>query len=335
MVAIPLPQATRSARALFVRRAAWRWEEIGFWILAAASYFIFPEHLVLITQAMITGLFVVSLDVMFGYAGIPSFGHAAFFGIGAYTVGILSRDWWGDPLVDLVAAAVVAGLAGAICSQLVARLHGIAMLMVTLGIGLICYEIANKWNTLTGGDDGLQGMQVTPLLGVFPFDIDGKVGFIYSFIVIFALYLMARRLVNSPFGLALKGIRENVRRVPALGIGVRVQLALAFTISAAMAGVAGGLLAETTQFIALEVLGFDRSISVQIALVLGGIGSLIGGMIGAIVYTVARDQLSLINPAYWDFWVGLILCLVVISGTGGITGIMRRSVDWAIKRVWR
>jgi branched-chain amino acid transport system permease protein len=339
MVAVPAspPDApsTRSARALFVRRAQWRWEEIVFWVLAAASYFLFPGHLVLITQAMITGLFVVSLDVMFGYAGIPSFGHAAFFGIGAYTAGILARDWWGDPLVGLVAGALVAGVAGAICSQLVARLRGIAMLMVTLGIGLICYEIANKWNSMTGGDDGLQGMQITPLLGLFPFDIDGKVGFIYSFIVIFLIYLAARRLVNSPFGLALKGIRENVRRVPALGIGVRVQLAMAFTISAAMAGVAGALLAETTQYIALEVLGFDRSISVQIALVLGGIGSLIGGMIGAVVYTVARDQLSLINPAYWDFWIGLILVVIVMSGTGGVTGILRRSVDWIIARVRR
>jgi branched-chain amino acid transport system permease protein len=327
MVAVPAPEATQSARALFVRRAAWRWEEIAFWVCAASSYFIFPDHLVLLTQAMITGLFVVSLDVMFGYAGIPSFGHAAFFGIGAYAAGILARDWWGDPLLGLVA--------GAICSQLVARLHGIAMLMVTLGIGLICYEIANKWNSLTGGDDGLQGMQITPLLGLFTFDIDGKVGFVYSFIVIFVLYLLARRLVNSPFGLALKGIRENVRRVPALGIGVRVQLAMAFTISAAMAGVAGALLAETTQYIALEVLGFDRSISVQIALVLGGIGNLIGGMIGAVVYTVLRDQLSLINPAYWDFWVGLVLVIIVMSGTGGITGILRRSVDWIIARVKR
>ncbi len=335
MVAVPAPEATHSARALFVRRAAWRWEEIAFWICAALSYFIFPGHLVLLTQAMITGLFVVSLDIMFGYAGIPSFGHAAFFGIGAYTAGILARDWWGDPLLGLVAGALVAGLAGAICSQLVARLHGIAMLMVTLGIGLICYEIANKWNSLTGGDDGLQGMQITPLLGLFTFDIDGRVGFIYSFIVIFVLYLLARRLVNSPFGLALKGIRENVRRVPALGIGVRVQLAMAFTISAAMAGVAGALLAETTQYIALEVLGFDRSISVQIALVLGGIGSLIGGMIGAVVYTVLRDQLSLINPAYWDFWVGLVLVIIVMSGTGGVTGILRRSVDWVIARVKR
>ncbi len=333
MVAVPAPHMTQAARALFVRRASWRWEEILFWVLAAASYFIFPGHLVLITQAMITGLFVVSLDVMFGYAGIPSFGHAAFFGIGAYTAGILARDWWGDPLVGLVAGALVAGLAGAICSQIVARLHGIAMLMVTLGIGLICYEIANKWNSMTGGDDGLQGMQITPLLGIFTFDIDGRVGFIYSFIVIFLIYLLARRLVNSPFGLALKGIRENVRRVPALGIGVRMQLAMAFTISAAMAGVAGALLAETTQYIALEVLGFDRSISVQIALVLGGIGSLIGGMIGAIAYTVLRDQLSLINPAYWDFWVGLVLVVIVMSGTGGITGIMRRSVDWVVARV--
>ena len=331
MVAVPAPAqpaaAQQSARRLFALRSRWRWEEIVFWLAMAASYFVFPDHLVLLTQAMITGLFVVSLDVMLGYAGIPSMGHAAFFGLGAYTAGILARDGWGDPLFGLLAGALIAGLAGAICSQLVARLHGIAMLMVTLGIGLICYEIANRWRDMTGGDDGLQGMVVGPIFGVFAFDIDGKVGFIYAFIVIFLLYLVARRLVNSPFGLALAGIRENIRRVPALGIAVRVQLALAFTISAALAGIAGALLAETTQFIALEVLGFDRSISVLIALVLGGIGNLAGGMVGAIVYTVVRDQLSAIDPAYWNFWVGLIICVIVMTGSGGIVGILRRAVD--------
>ncbi len=316
--------AADDAMRLFVIRSRWRWEEMAFWIFAAASYFLFPGHLVLITQALIAGLFAVSLDLLLGYAGIASFGHAAFFGIGAYTAGILARSGWGDPILGLVAAALLSGAFGALCSLLVARVQGITMLMVTLGIGLSCYEVANRWRDLTGGDDGLQGMVVQPIFGLFAFDFDGHVAFVYAFIVIFVLYLCARRLVKSPFGLALLGIKENARRVPALGISVRSELMLAFTIAASMAGVAGALLAETTQFIALEVLGFDRSISVLIALALGGIGNLIGGMVGAIVYGVARDQLAALDPIYWNFWMGLILCAIVLSGSGGIIGILRR-----------
>ena len=316
--------AAEDATRLFVARSRWRWEETAFWLIAASSYVLFPGHLVLITQALIAGLFAVSLDLLLGYAGIASMGHAAFFGLGAYTAGLLAKHGWGDPILGLAAAALLAGAFGAVCSLLVARLHGIGMLMVTLGIGLSCYELANRWRDLTGGDDGLQGMVVQPIFGVFQFDFDGHVAFIYAFIVIFALYLGARRLANSPFGLALLGIRENVRRVPALGIGVRAELMLAFTIAASMAGIAGALLAETTQFIALEVLGFDRSISVLIMLVLGGIGNLVGGMIGAMVFTVARDELAALDPVYWNFWMGLILCTIVLSGSGGIIGLLRR-----------
>ncbi|HUK60282.1 MAG TPA: branched-chain amino acid ABC transporter permease [Stellaceae bacterium] len=316
--------AAEDATRLFVARSRWRWEEIVFWLVAASSYFLFPGHLVLITQALIAGLFSMSLDILLGYAGIASMGHAAFFGLGAYTAGILAKMGYGDPILDLLAAAVLAGGFGALCSLLVARLHGIGMLMVTLGIGLSCYELANRWRDMTGGDDGLQGMVVKPIFGIFAFDFDGHVAFIYSFVVIFILYLFARRLVNSPFGLALLGIRENLRRVPALGIGVRAQLMLAFTIAASIAGVAGALLAESTQFIALEVLGFDRSISVLIMLVLGGIGNLVGGMIGAMVFTVARDELAALDPVYWNFWMGLILCAIVLSGSGGIVGLLRR-----------
>ena len=322
---------THAARQVFLARSRWRREETIFWILAAASYVAFPGHLVLIAQSLIAGLFVVSLDILLGYAGIASMGHAAFFGIGAYTAGLLATAGWGDPLLGLLAAALVAGAFGLVCSLLLARLSGIAMLMITLVIGLLCYELANKWRDLTGGDDGLQGMVVTPILGLFPFDIDGRTAFIYSYVVIFLLYLAARRLVNSPYGLALTGIRENIRRVPALGIPLRRNVMMAFTIAAAMAGIAGALLAQSTQFIALEVLGFDRNISVLIMLVLGGAGTLIGGMIGAVVYTVARDQLAIVDPAYWGFWVGLILVLVVLSGSGGIVGLMRRMAE----RGWR
>ena len=308
----------------FATSARWRADEVLFWACALASYFLFPTHLVLITQVLISGLFALSLDLLLGYTGIPSLGHAAFFGFGAYTAGLLSVAGWTEPISGLVAAAAVAGAFGLLCSTVVARVAGITLLTVTLGIGLLVYELANRWSGLTGGDDGLQGIVVAPVLGLWEFDLFGRTGFFYVLVVTFGLYLLARRVVNSPFGLGLRGVRGNVRRMPALGVSVRKRVMSVFTLSAALAGVAGALLVQTTQFAALDVVGFDRSVSVLIMLVLGGLGALSGGMIGAAVYLVARDQLSTMDPVYWNFWLGLILFLVVLAGGNGVLGLVAR-----------
>ena len=297
----------------------WTKLEIVFWILPIAAFFVFPNYLVLGSQILIVGLFAVSLDLMLGYAGIVSLGHAAFFGLGAYTAGLLSVYGWGEPLSGLLIAATVAAVFGFCASFLVVRGQDLTRLMVTLGIGLMLFEAANKMAFITGGVDGLSGMMVGKVLG-FEFDLYGKTAYWYSLIILFILFVILRRLVNSPFGLSLRGIREGGKRMPAIGANVQRQQITIFTISAAVAGVAGALLAQTTQFVGLDSLGFPRSAEILILLVLGGTGRLYGGLISAAVYMLAQDFISAQNPAYWQFWIGLLLIFIVLFARGGLLG---------------
>lgn len=299
-----------------------RWTplEVIFWLLPVAAYFVFPDYLILASQIMIVGLFAMSLDLILGYAGIVSLGHAAFFGLGAYTAGLLAAHGWGEPITALLAAAVVAGVGGFLVSFLVVRGGDLTRLMVTLGIGLMLFEAANKAAFITGGVDGLSGMVMDKIFGVFEFDLNGRVAYVYSFVVLFILFALLRRVVASPFGLGLKGIREGGRRMPAIGANVNRRLVAVFTLAAAIAGIAGALLAQTTQFVGLDVLGFPRSAELLIILVLGGTGRLYGGLVGALVYMLAQDYLSGLNPAYWQFWIGLLLIVIVLFARGGLLG---------------
>ncbi|HEX7983174.1 MAG TPA: branched-chain amino acid ABC transporter permease [Duganella sp.] len=307
-------------RQLNLPNDRWKPLEIVFWLMPVAAYFFFPGYLVLISQIMIMGLFALSLDLILGYAGIVSLGHAAFFGLGAYTAGLLAVHGWGEPLSGLLAGAVVAGLFGFIVSFLVVRGQDLTRLMVTMGICLMLHEAANKASFITGGVDGLSGMMVGKVFGVFEFDLNGTVAFWYSFAVLFILFVALRRVVKSPFGLSLIGIREGVRRMPSLGVNVNRRLIAIFTAAAAIAGVAGALLAQTTQFVGLDALGFPRSAELLIMLVLGGTGRLYGALIGAAVFMVAQDYIAGLNPAYWQFYIGLLLVLIVLFARGGILG---------------
>lgn len=310
-----------AARRFLARRRRPRWPEAAFWLAAASTWFVFPDHLVLGSQVLIAGLFALSLDLILGLGGIVSLGHAAFFGIGAYAAGLLAAHGWGEPLSGLALAAAAAGLSGFAASFVVVRLQGAALLVATMGIGLLLHEAAQRARGLTGGDDGLQGIAMLPLLGVFPFDLQGRTAFVYTLAVVFLCFLLARRLAHSPFGLSLAGIRENARRMPAIGGDVRRLGALVHTISAAMAGVAGGLLAQTTEFVSVEVFSFQRSAEGLITLVLGGAGWLYGGLLGAAGFHVARDLLSGMDPRYWLFWLGLMLVALVLFSPGGLRGL--------------
>jgi len=312
--------------------ARWSKPEILFWLLPFVAYFVFEGYLVLASQIMIVGLFALSLDLILGYAGIVSLGHAAFFGLGAYTAGLLSVHGWGEPLSGLLAAAMVAAVFGWLTSFLVVRGHELTRLMVTLGICLMLFEIANKAAFITGGVDGLWGVQMWKLLGLFEFDLQGRTGFFYSLTLLFLLFCLIRRLTRSTFGLSLVGIREGGRRMPAIGTHVNQRLVVVYTLGAAIAGVAGALLAQTTQFVGLDVLGFQRSADLLIVLVLGGTGRLYGALIGAAVFMVAQDQIANINPVYWQFWIGFFLVIIVMLGRGGILG----AVDaWRERRQQR
>ena len=310
--------------APFARASRRQPAEYVFWLLPVAGWFLFPEQLPLLTQIAITGLFALSLDLILGYAGIVSLGHAAFFGLGAYAAGILAKNGMGDPLLGLLAAVALAGMAGFVSSFLVLRGADLTRLMVTLGVSLMLYEAANKLTAFTGGVDGLQGVEMKPLLGMFGFDIYGRTGYIYCIVVLFVLFFVARHLVHSPFGLELRGIRLNAMRMPALGAPVSRRLVAVYTIGAAYAGVAGALLTQTTQFVSIDALSFPRSAELLLILVLGGTGSLYGALLGTIVFMVAHHMLADINPQYWQFWLGLLLVLVVLFAREGIMGGLRR-----------
>jgi len=296
------------------------------WALAIAGYWLLPEQLPLLTAIAIAALFAVSLDLIVGYAGVVTLGHAAFFGAGAYTAGLLAQQGWGEPFSGLLAAAAVAALLGLLSAPLVLRGGELAGLMVTLGLGLMLYEAANKAAAITGGADGLQGVEMWPLLGVWHFDLYGRAAYLYSLGILFVLFLLARLLMASPFGLSLRAIRGNPRRAPALGVPVRARLTAAYTLAAAYAGVAGGLLAQTTAFVSLDALSFQRSADGLLMLVLGGLGGLYGALLGAAAFTLAHHALSEASPLFWQFWLGMALMALALAGRGGILGLLRRAV---------
>lgn len=307
------------AEQALAAQARWRPAEIVFWACTLAPFVAAPSYLQLASQIAITALFALSLDLILGYAGLVSLGHAAYFGVGSYAAGLAAKYGWGEPLSGLLIAGLAAGLVGYASSFVIVRFRHLALIMLTLGFGLLLAEAANSASGLTGGSDGLQGVHMWKLVG-FGFDLYGRTAYAYSLAVLFVLFLVCRRLIHSPFGLALRGIRENPLRMPAIGAPSRAHLRKAYAISAIIAGIAGALLAQTTETVALEVLSFERSADVLVILILGGAGRLYGGIVGALIYMVARDQFSGMNPQYWYFWIGLLLVGVVMFLPNGILG---------------
>ena len=312
----------------FDAQIRWRTIEIVFWLATLLPFVVTPNYLSLASQIAVTALFALSLDLILGYAGIVSLGHAAFFGFGAYTAGLIAKWGWGEPLSGLVIAGLAAGLLGFVMSFVIARFRHLALIMITLGFGLLLLELANSASWLTGGADGLQGVRMWPLLGLFKFDLYGFVAYWYALIVLFVLFLVARRLTNSPFGLSLRGIRENSVRMRAIGAESRPH------IRTIMAGVAGAVLTQTTETVSLGVLDFQRSADILVILILGGTGRLYGGLIGAIIYMIARDWFSGVNPQYWYFPIGVLLIAVVLFLPNGILGGIAQLVDTERGRRW-
>jgi branched-chain amino acid transport system permease protein len=308
----------------FARRHRYHPLEALPWLAAVASYFIFPDYLALGAQILATILFALSADLVLGYAGIVTLGHAAFFGTGAYTAGILAAHGWGEPISGLFAGAIAAALLGFLSGLVVLRTTGLALLMQTLVVATLVAEAANKASFITGGDDGLQGMEVWPIFGWFRFDLFGRTSYAYCLAVLFLCWLAARQIVQSPFGRSLTGIRENVRRMHAIGAPVIYRRRVIYTISAALAGISGALIAQTTQFVSLGFLSLERSGTVLIMLIIGGVGRLYGAFIGVPLYMVAQNRFSEIDPVYWYFWIGLLMVLVVVFARGGVLGLFDR-----------
>jgi branched-chain amino acid transport system permease protein len=304
-----------------VRQHRLRAYELLPWAAVIAAYFALPDYLGLGSHILIMILFALSLDLVLGYAGIVTLGHAAFYGVGAYTAGILGARGWSEPISGLIAGAALAGVIGLLSGMVILRTRGLTLLMLTLAILAMLQEAANKAGFLTGGADGLQGVVIDPIFGVFRFDLFGRTAYIYCAIVLFLGWLLMRQLVHSPFGRSLTGIRENATRMHAIGADVRRRLVTVYALAGVMAGVAGGLQAQTTQFAALDWLSFNTSGAILIMLILGGSGRLYGAFIGVPIYMIAQDVLARIDPAYWFGWIGLLLIVVVMFAQGGILGL--------------
>jgi branched-chain amino acid transport system permease protein len=227
-----------------------------------------------------------------------------------------------DPFLQLLSAAAAAALLGIATGAVILRTKALTLLMLTLAITAVLLEIANKWSTMTGGADGLSGVKTDPILGLFKFDIFGKTAFIYCLIALFLGWLVVRRLIYSPFGAMLTGMRENTQRMHAIGAPVYWRLVLVYTMSATMAGVAGALLTQVNQFVGLNVLGLEPSGDLLVMLILGGVGRLYGAFVGPVVYLIAQDYLAKQYPEYWYFGVGALLIVVVLFARGGILGIV-------------
>lgn len=309
-----------------------RWVSVLFWPLMAVVAWAFPGSLPLLTQMLIMGLFAVSLGLALGVAGILTVGHAAFFGVGAYVAGLLAVHGLGEPLFGLLLAAMVCALLGYLLAFLVVPGSDLMRLMITVAMCLLLAEAARQFSSITGGADGLLGMVVLPVLGRFEFDLFGRTAFVYTFVVVMVLFWALGRVVQSPFGESLAGIRQNAQRSRALGVPVAARLRQAFALSGALAGVAGALLAQTTQFVSVDTLSFERSAEVLIMLVLGGAGHLAGGLLGAVLYTLVQDQLAAYSPQYWMLGMGLVLITVALGGGGGLMGLLSRPLPAWLRR---
>ncbi len=303
-----------NAQQSLLQKSSFKWWEILLWIALLSSPAWLPKQALIINEIAIVALFAVSLDLILGYTGIVSLGHAAFFGLGGYAAGLLAKHITPDPLLGLAMGTAVATLTGAVMSLTIMRGNDLTRLMVTLGFALILFELANKLDWLTGGADGLQGVVMGPVLGRFEFDLYGQTSAFYSLSVLAVCFVLLRRVVHSPYGATLMAIRDNRLRAMAIGIPVTRRLSSVYTLAAAVAGAAGVLMTQTTGFASLDLFDIHRSADVLLMLVIGGTGWLYGGILGAVVFKVMQDVLSSITPQYWTFWLGLFLVVLVMVG---------------------
>ena len=292
------------------------------WIAAIAVFFFAPDYLGFGTAVLIMVLFAVSLDLLMGHAGVVTLGHAMFFGIGAYSAGLLAKHGWTEPFSGLILAALFTGIVAAAAGLLLSQLRHLAIIMTTMAFGLIAFEAAKSATWLTGGDDGLQGFAMAPVFGLFRWSVYGHTAYLYALGWLFVLFMAARLIVASPVGLGLQGLRENYGRMQLIGAPVRSHMIQVYALSGVYAGAAGALSAQTTSFVDLNVLSLDLSASVLVMLVLGGLGRLYGAIVGVVFYMLIHNIAAKIDPYNWMFVIGALLVGVVLFSRGGILGLL-------------
>lgn len=306
------------------------WPELLLLLAGVTLYLLMPDDLGFATRVVIGALFALSLDLVLGYAGIVTMGQAAMFGTGAYAAGIFALNVSGDPLLGLAVGALAGAAVALLSGWLVLRSHGLTSVMITIAIAQLLLEVASRSRSITGGDDGLSGLTMLPLLGHFEFDFLGRTGYWYALVVLIVIFAGMRRLVRSPFGLTLLGLREDRSRMVALGCHLQRRLGTAYALGGAVAGVAGALSAQITQVVGLSSLSFSQSAEVLVMVVLGGTGRLWGALLGTVVFMYVHHVASAVDPLRWMLVIGVMLMLVVLVMPGGLSGALVTLVSRAL-----
>ncbi|MGG7539812.1 branched-chain amino acid ABC transporter permease [Rhizobium sp. Nf11,1] len=291
---------------------------------ATLAFLVFPYDLSFLTRIVIMMIFVVSFDLILGQAGIATLGHAAMYGCGAYAAGLIALHLSPDPLLGIVAGGAAGALMAWISGLVLLRTHGISLLMISIAVTMVLQEIASQARWLTGGADGLAGISVQPLLGLFEFDFVGQVAFIYSVCVLVVVLLLCQVLINSPFGLALRGIDGSASRMRAIGTPVYRRKVTIYVLAGAIAGTAGALAAQVTGLVGIEVFNFSLSAEVMVMLILGGAGRLYGALIGTLLFMVVHHLAASVDPFNWLFVIGIMLILVVFVLPKGLISLPAR-----------
>ena len=292
-------------------------------LLLAIFFPYLAPYTALASEILIFALFAMAYDLVLGYAGMLSFGHAAFFGIGAYTTGIVLIRVYPSVLLALLAGVIMSSL-GALCVGFLSiRRRGIYFTMLTLAFAQMFYFMAFKWTSLTGGDDGLQGVP-RPSLG--PLDLSSEI-VLYYFILFVVLLSMAVgiRVINSPFGKTLQALRENKDRAMSIGYNVNRFRLIVFIISGCFSGLAGGLYALLLNFVPLSSLYWTTSGEVVVMTIVGGMGTLVGPVLGAVAIILLRDWLSNYTES-WSLVMGLLFMASVLGFRGGLMSIIKERL---------
>ncbi|TAX57088.1 branched-chain amino acid ABC transporter permease [Rhizobium leguminosarum] len=289
--------------------------------IAAIGYFAFPDNLALLTRMITIALLVLSLDLVTGYCGVATLGHAALFGSGAYAAGILSAHYGiNDPLLMMLAGILGGAVAGLLCGAIILRAHGLPQLVLSIALINLFHEFANKASSWTGGSDGLSGIAPDPVFGLFEFDLYGHTAFFFGMALLLIVFVLLRVLVRSPFGMLCRAIKQDPLRIRAMGASPKAALIRMYAISGAVAGVGGALNAISTQVVGLDSLSFTQSAEALVMLVLGGTGSLFGALSGTVIFMLFENYVSAANPFHWLTMVGALLIAVVLFAPKGLYG---------------
>jgi branched-chain amino acid transport system permease protein len=299
-------------------------------IAGALGYWLFPDNLALLTRVIAVALLVLSLDLITGYCGVASLGQAALFGAGAYAAGIACvRGGIAEP-ISLIGIGMLSGAAaGVVMGAIMLRAHGLAQLVLSIAIVQLAHEMANKASAYTGGSDGLAGLVVSPLFGLYAFDLWGRTAYLFGLALLVIAFIILRFVVTSSFGMLCRGIKEDPVRARAIGAFTVPVVLKMFVISGAVAGAGGALAAISTQVVGLDSVSFELSANALVMLVLGGLGSLYGALIGTVIFLGFEHIVSAINPFHWMTMVGALLIAVVLAAPGGIGGLLEKVSRFA------